>query len=228
MQDELEHLGRALGSPKHPLAAIVGGAKVSTKLDVLSNLIAKVDVLAIGGGMANTFLHAQGIDVGRSLCERDMADTAREIEAAAKRAGCLLMLPDDVVVAGALKPGVSTRIVLVGDVPRDAMILDLGPVTAARLCAEIDRCQTLVWNGPLGAFETAPFDAATNQVARHVAERTAIGSLVSVAGGGDTVAALVHAGVVDRFSYVSTAGGAFLEWLEGKSLPGVEALAIGS
>jgi phosphoglycerate kinase len=228
MQEELEHLNRTLEAPARPLAAIVGGAKVSTKLDVLSNLIAKVDILAIGGGMANTFLHARGIDVGRSLCERNMADTARAIEAAAKKAGCQLILPDDVVVAAALRPGVAATVVPIGAVPPGSMILDLGPATATRLCGEIDRCRTLVWNGPLGAFETAPFDAATIQVARHAAERTAAGALLSVAGGGDTVAALAHAGAVDRFSYVSTAGGAFLEWLEGKTLPGVAALAIES
>ncbi|MFO0995994.1 MAG: phosphoglycerate kinase [Alphaproteobacteria bacterium] len=227
MQEELEHLGRALEAPARPLGAVVGGAKVSTKLDVLRHLVGKVDVLVIGGGMANTFLHAQGIDVGRSLCERDMAETVRAIEDAAKRANCRLILPDDAVVAEALKTGVPSRVVAIGDVPHDAMILDLGPRTAERICSELDRCRTIVWNGPLGAFETLPFDAATNRVARHVAARTVSGALLSVAGGGDTVAALAHADVVDRFSYVSTAGGAFLEWLEGKTLPGVAALAVG-
>lgn len=224
MQEELEHLGRALESPKRPVAAIVGGAKISTKLDLLGNLVKKVDVLVIGGGMANTFLNARGVEVGKSLCERDMAATARGIEAAAKAAGCAIVLPDDAVVASALAAGVETRTVPVTATPKDMMILDVGPATAARVNAELDRAKTLVWNGPLGAFETAPFDRATNEVARHAATLTKDGKLLSVAGGGDTVAALAHAGVGEGFSYVSTAGGAFLEWLEGKTLPGVAAL----
>ena len=225
MQEELEHLGQALEAPKRPLAAIVGGAKVSTKLDLLGNLVKKVNALVIGGGMANTFLNARGIEVGKSLCERDMAATAREIEATAKAAGCAIILPEDAVVASALKPGVETRTVPVSATPADMMILDVGPATVARVNAELERTKTLVWNGPLGAFETAPFDQGTNAVARHAAKLTKSGKLLSVAGGGDTVAALAHAGVGDDFSYVSTAGGAFLEWLEGKTLPGVAALS---
>ncbi|MCX7353788.1 MAG: phosphoglycerate kinase [Alphaproteobacteria bacterium] len=226
MQEELEHLGRALEAPKRPVVAIVGGAKVSTKLDLLGNLVKRVNALVIGGGMANTFLNARGIEVGKSLCERDMAETAREIEVTAKAAGCAILLPEDAVVASALKPGVETRIVPVAATPADMMILDVGPATVARVNAELERAKTLVWNGPLGAFETAPFDAGTNAVARHAAKLTKSGALLSVAGGGDTVAALAHAGVGEDFSYVSTAGGAFLEWLEGKTLPGVAALTV--
>ena len=225
MQEELDHLGRALARPARPLAAIVGGAKVSTKLDLLANLAAKVDRLVIGGGMANTFLFARGVEVGKSLCERDLASTARRIEDAAKRAGCALLLPEDAVVAPALAAGVATRTVPIGAVPRDQLILDIGPASIAALGKELEYCRTLVWNGPLGAFETPPFDAGTNALARRAAELTDGGRLLTVAGGGDTVAALGHAGVVARFSYVSTAGGAFLEWLEGKTLPGVAALA---
>ncbi len=225
MQEELDHLGKALARPARPLAAIVGGAKVSTKLDLLANLAAKVDRLVIGGGMANTFLFARGLEVGKSLCERDLAATARRIEDAAKRAGCTLLLPEDAVVAPALAAGVATRTVPIGAVPRDQLILDIGPASIAALCKELENCRTLVWNGPVGAFETPPFDAGTNALARRAAELTDGGRLLTVAGGGDTVAALGHAGVVERFSYVSTAGGAFLEWLEGKTLPGVAALA---
>ncbi|BBK44829.1 phosphoglycerate kinase [Allostella vacuolata] len=224
MQAECEALARALDTPEKPVVAIVGGAKVSTKLDLLRNLVAKVDRLVIGGAMANTLLFARGVDVGASLCERDMADTCREIEAAAKAAGCTLILPLDAVVAAKLAPGVETATVAIGAVPSDRMILDVGPATVAAVNAELAQARTLVWNGPLGAFETPPFDAATVAVAREAARLTAEGGLVSVAGGGDTVAALAAAGVEDRLTYVSTAGGAFLEWLEGRALPGVEAL----
>ena len=224
MQTELEHLTQALAAPKRPVMAIVGGAKVSTKLDLLGNLLSKVDVLVIGGGMANTFLHAQGIAIGKSLAEREMADTAREILAKAKARGTEIVLPVDAVVAEALKPGVATSTVAIDKVPADRSILDVGPATVADLEARLASCKTLVWNGPLGAFETPPFDAGTIAVARTAAKLTEAGKLLSVAGGGDTVAALAAADVVERFSYVSTAGGAFLEWLEGKTLPGVAAL----
>ncbi|MBI1207769.1 MAG: phosphoglycerate kinase [Azospirillum sp.] len=225
MQAELQALTLALEAPQRPVAAVVGGAKVSTKLELLGNLVAKVDVLILGGGMANTFLNAQGIGVGASLCEHDMADQARAIAAAAKAAGCTLLLPQDAVVAAALKPGVATSVVEVGAVPEGTMMLDVGPASVAALAEAIAGCRTVVWNGPLGAFEVPPFDAGTTALARRVAELTAAGRLRSVAGGGDTVSALAHAGVEDGFSYVSTAGGAFLEWLEGKTLPGVAALA---
>ncbi len=224
MQEELEHLSRALDKPTRPVIAIVGGAKVSTKLELLGNLVTRVQVLVIGGGMANTFLHAQGIAVGKSLCERDLADTARAIAAQAQAAGCRILLPLDGVVATALKPGVVTTVTAIDAVPADQMILDLGPDSVAEIIGALRGARTLVWNGPLGAFETPPFDAATVAVARAVAAMTAAGTLLSVAGGGDTVAALAHAGVEDGLSYVSTAGGAFLEWLEGKTLPGVAAL----
>ncbi len=224
MQAELDALSKALDNPERPLAAIVGGAKVSTKLDLLGNLVAKVDVLAIGGGMANTFLVAQGIEIGRSLAERDMADTAREILEKAAARNCRIVLPVDAVVASALKDGVDTRTVAIDFVPEDMMILDVGPKSAAELIKILGTCKTLVWNGPLGAFETKPFDAATVAVARAAAALTKAGKLNSVGGGGDTVAALAAAGVEEQFSYVSTAGGAFLEWLEGKTLPGVAAL----
>ncbi|RDD61151.1 phosphoglycerate kinase [Ferruginivarius sediminum] len=227
MQEELEHLEQALENPARPLMAVVGGAKVSTKLDLLANLVAKVDVLVIGGGMANTFLHAVGQEVGASLCERDMADTARDIMRRAQESGCDVVLPTDVVVAGKLAEGVETKTVSVKEVPGDMMILDLGPASAEHLARRLEDCRALVWNGPLGAFETPPFDAATNHVARKAAEMTASGRLLSVAGGGDTVAALTNAGVLESFSYVSSAGGAFLEWLEGKELPGVAALRAG-
>jgi phosphoglycerate kinase len=224
MQAELQALEAALGDPKRPVVAIVGGAKVSTKIDLLENLVAKVDALVIGGGMANTFLVAEGIEVGKSLAEPDLADTAKRIVAAADSSGCALILPDDVVVAAALEPGVAAATVARDKVPADDMILDVGKKTVAAVNEWIDRAATLVWNGPLGAFETPPFDTATLAVARHAAERTAAGKLLSVAGGGDTVAALHRAGVADKFSFVSTAGGAFLEWMEGKPLPGVAAL----
>ena len=224
MQAELEALEQSLESPARPLAAIVGGAKVSTKLDLLQNMISKVDILVIGGAMANTFLHAQGVGVGKSLHEPELSQTALDVLAASERAGCEIILPDEVVAAGALTEGTETIVVDVNAVPDDLMILDIGPESAASLGHRLADCRTLVWNGPLGAFEVPPFDAATNAVAREAARLTQAGGLRSVAGGGDTVAALVHAGVADEFTYLSTAGGAFLEWLEGKPLPGVAAL----
>jgi phosphoglycerate kinase len=225
MQEELEALGRALETPARPLAALVGGAKVSTKLDLLNFITGKVDVLIVGGAMANTLLFAQGIAVGASLCERDMVETGRGIIAAAQQAGCALMLPADAVVARELKPGIASTTAPIERVPADAMILDIGPLTVQAIGARLGQCRTLVWNGPVGAFETPPFDAGTTAIARRVAELTKAGTLLSVAGGGDTVAALAQAGVGDDLSYVSTAGGAFLEWLEGRELPGVAALA---
>jgi phosphoglycerate kinase len=224
MQGELEHLARALDNPERPVMAIVGGAKVSTKIELLTNLVGKVNALVIGGGMANTFLHARGLGIGASLGERDLADTAREVEARAKAAGCRILLPEDVVVARDLKPGIATRTVPVASVPGDQKILDIGPATVSAIERLLAEARTLVWNGPLGAFETPPFDAGTIAVARKAAELTQARRLLSVAGGGDTVAALAAAAVEERFSYVSTAGGAFLEWLEGKELPGVAAL----
>lgn len=224
MQAELEALAKALETPAHPVAAIVGGAKVSTKLDLLGNLIDKVDMLVIGGAMANTFLHALGTDVGKSLCETDMADTARDVLAQADGADCEIVLPGDAVIAREFKAGAASEIVPIAAVPDDAMILDIGPGAATALADRLVDCRTLVWNGPLGAFEIPPFDAATVAVAKAAAELTKSGALVTVAGGGDTVAALSHAGVADDFTYISTAGGAFLEWLEGKELPGVKAL----
>jgi phosphoglycerate kinase len=227
MQAELDALAKALEAPERPLVALVGGAKVSTKLDLLNFLIEKVDVLAIGGAMANTLLFAQGIAVGKSLCERDLADAARAILEKASRANCRLILPTDAIVAREFKAMAPSETVAVDRVPADAMILDVGPATVAAIGRELEACRTLVWNGPLGAFETPPFDAGTVAVAKRVAELTEAGKLLSVAGGGDTVAALAHAGVLERLSYVSTAGGAFLEWLEGRELPGVAALRIG-
>ena len=224
MQAELDALDSALGSPERPVGAIVGGAKVSTKLDLLGNLVGKVDMLAIGGAMANTFLHALGTDVGKSLCERDMAETALEILGLADEAGCEIILPSDAVVAREFAEGAPSDVVPVGAVPDDMMILDIGPGSANGLAAKLSDLKTLVWNGPLGAFEVPPFDAGTVMVARVAADLTRAGALKTVAGGGDTVAALVAADVLDDFSYVSTAGGAFLEWLEGKELPGVKAL----
>ncbi|MBL8703292.1 MAG: phosphoglycerate kinase, partial [Rhodospirillales bacterium] len=225
MQEELEALGKALEKPARPVMAVVGGAKISTKLDLLGNLVAKVDKLVIGGGMANTFLNAQGIAVGKSLCEKDLADTARKILDTAKAKGCAVILPVDAVVAAEFKEGSPSAVVDIKSVPADRMILDVGPKSIAALKAEIDGCKTLVWNGPLGAFEVKPFDTGTTAVAQYVAQRSQAKQLLSVAGGGDTVAALRHAGAAEKFSYVSTAGGAFLEWLEGKELPGVKALA---
>jgi len=224
MQAELEALSGALDVPERPLAALIGGAKVSTKIAVLENLAGRVDAIVIGGAMANTFLHARGIDVAASLLEPDFVDTARGVEAAAMKAGCALLLPEDAVVAAKLAPDVETQTAPIGEVPAGTMILDIGPASVAALNAAMEDWRTLVWNGPLGAFEVPPFDAGTVAVARAAAARTKAGTLLTVAGGGDTVAALAHAGVVHDFSYVSTAGGAFLEWLEGKALPGVEAL----
>jgi phosphoglycerate kinase len=224
MEAELVALAAALETPKRPLLALIGGAKVSTKLDLLRFLIAKVDVLAIGGAMANTLLMAEGKEVGSSLCERDMAETARQLLALAGERSCRLILPEDAVVAAGLTRAVATREVAIGAVPSDAMILDIGGKTVALIGAALDEARTLVWNGPLGAFETPPFDRGTVTVARKVAELTQAGKLLSVAGGGDTVAALAAAGVTEELSYVSTAGGAFLEWLEGRELPGVAAL----
>ena len=224
MQAELTALDAALGNPTRPVVAIVGGAKVSTKLDLLGNLVRKVETLVIGGGMANTFLAAQGLDIGTSLAERDMADTAREILKQAAEAGCTILLPEDMVVAATFKAGAPHRTVAADACPDDMMILDAGPRAVEAIGAALAAARTLVWNGPLGAFELTPFDAATTAVARKAAELTAAGTLVSVAGGGDTVAALNGAGVAERFTYVSTAGGAFLEWMEGKVLPGVAAL----
>jgi phosphoglycerate kinase len=224
MQAELEHLSRALDQPQRPVAALVGGAKVSTKIDLLRNLVGKVDALVVGGGMANTFLAAHGVEIGGSLAERDMAGTARAIEAEAAKRGCTIVLPIDAVVAAALKPNIDSRTVDIKAVPKDQLILDVGPATVSEIARHLGTCRTLVWNGPLGAFEIPPFDRGTVAVAQAAAKLTQSGRLLSVAGGGDTVAALAQAGVTDAFSYVSTAGGAFLEWLEGKELPGVAAL----
>jgi phosphoglycerate kinase len=224
MQAELEALEKALTSPKRPVIAIVGGAKVSSKIDLLENLVSKVDALVIGGGMANTFLHAQGFPVGKSLCEKDLADTARRIMEKAEQANCAILLPIDATVAYHFQAHAPNQTYSVEAIPEDGMVLDVGGQSIERINAAIDDAATLVWNGPLGAFELEPFDRGTVAAARHAAKRTRDGSLLSVAGGGDTVAALNHAGVGDDFSYVSTAGGAFLEWLEGKPLPGVEVL----
>jgi phosphoglycerate kinase len=214
MQRELEALSAALEHPDRPVGAVVGGSKISTKLELIGNLLGRVDVLVIGGAMANTFLAAQGVSVGKSLQEVDMHDTARDILAQAKTMGCEIVLPVDAVTATEFRPNPPVKVVPIGEVPADSMILDVGPATVALLKARLPALRTLVWNGPLGAFETEPFDAATVALAHAVAEATQAGNLRSVAGGGDTVAALKHAGVVDQISYVSTAGGAFLEWLE--------------
>ncbi|MDP7149904.1 MAG: phosphoglycerate kinase [Paracoccaceae bacterium] len=224
MQAELTALEKALGHPQRPVVAVVGGAKVSTKLELLGNLVAKVDHLVIGGGMANTFLAAQGIDVGKSLAEHDMTGTASEIMDKAKSAGCEIILPSDVVVAREFAANAANETVAADACPADAMILDAGPVSVAKISSVLDGAKTLIWNGPLGAFEIEPFDAATNAAAAKAADLSKAGSLVSVAGGGDTVAALNKAGAADDFTYISTAGGAFLEWMEGKTLPGVAAL----
>ncbi|MBL1436598.1 MAG: phosphoglycerate kinase [Rhodobacteraceae bacterium] len=224
MQAELSALEAALSKPEHPVVAVVGGAKVSTKLDLLGNLIPKVDQIVIGGGMANTFLAAQGIDVGKSLCEHDLADTAREIMARAKAANCELILPVDVVVAWEFAANTKCETVAADACPADAMILDAGPKSVAEVGKVFAAAKTLVWNGPLGAFEIEPFNMATDAAALKAAELTRAGSLTSVAGGGDTVAALNNSGAAKDFTYISTAGGAFLEWLEGKTLPGVAAL----
>ena len=225
MQAELTALEAALGAPKRPLVAVVGGAKISTKLDLLGNLSAKVDALVIGGGMANTFLAAQGKAIGTSLCEDAMLDTARAIMAEAEKQGCRIILPRDAAIAPEFAAGQTPDIVSADHVPDEQMILDAGPDAVVDICAAFDEAATLIWNGPLGAFEIEPFDTATNQAAQHAAKLTKDGKLISVAGGGDTVAALNHAGAGAAFSYISTAGGAFLEWLEGKELPGVTALA---
>ncbi len=225
MQAELEALESALGGALRPTAALIGGAKVSSKLDVLGHVLDRVDVLIIGGGMANTFLNAQGIKVGKSLCEHDLADTARAIVDKAAAKGVTIMLPTDVVVAKEFKAGAPARTIAPSEVAEDDMILDVGPATATAIEERLSGCKTLLWNGPMGAFEIAPFDQGTNAVAQAAARLTVAGKLKTVAGGGDTVAALAHAGVLEQFSYVSTAGGAFLEWLEGKDLPGVAALA---
>jgi phosphoglycerate kinase len=225
MEAELNALNAALGAPKRPVMAIVGGAKVSTKLDLLGNLVSKVDCLVIGGGMANTFLAARGVNVGKSLCEHDLAETAREIEKKAKAAGCEILLPTDGLVSKEFKANPPHRAASVTDVAADEMILDAGPVSAKAIAEKLASMKTLVWNGPLGAFELAPFDTATVMVAKEAARLAKAGQLIAVAGGGDTVAALNHAGVAEDMTYVSTAGGAFLEWMEGKELPGVKALA---
>ena len=224
MQAEVEALDKALDAPKKPVIAIIGGAKVSTKLALLENLIAKVDALVIGGAMANTFLHAQGLNVGKSLVEKDMADTARRVLEKADRGNCAIILPIDAIVAYYFEANAPSHDYGIDAIPADGMILDIGPLSVERVKAAVDDAATLVWNGPLGAFETPPFERATVAVARYVAERTGSAKLTSVAGGGDTVAALNAAGVTERFTYVSTAGGAFLEWLEGRPLPGVEVL----
>jgi phosphoglycerate kinase len=224
MQAELEALGRVLEKPQHPVVAIVGGAKVSSKLAVLENLITKVDALVIGGGMANTFLKAQGLPIGKSLHEPALLDKAREIMAAAKARGCAIVLPTDGVVAKEFKAMAAAKTLPIAQTPDDGMILDIGSDSIAAIAARLETAKTVVWNGPVGAFETPPFDNGTSAVARHVAMLTKVGQMVSVAGGGDTLAALAHAGAEDGFTYCSTAGGAFLEWLEGKELPGVKAL----
>ncbi len=224
MQAELEALEKGLGNPKRPVVAIVGGAKVSTKIDLLMNLVKKVDALVIGGGMANTFIAARGTNVGKSLCEHDLAATAKQIMTEAAAAGCAIVLPVDGVVAREFKAGAENEVVDIEAIPADAMVLDVGPKSIAAVNDWVSKAETLVWNGPLGAFEIAPFDKATVAVAKHAAARTKSGALVSVAGGGDTVSAMNHAEVADDLSYVSTAGGAFLEWMEGKPLPGVDIL----
>lgn len=224
MQAELEALEAGLGDPERPVIAIVGGAKVSTKLDLLSNLVTKVDRLVIGGGMANTFLAAQGVDVGKSLCEHDLGDTAREILTKAEQENCEIILPEDVVVAGEFAANAANMNIAVTQCPADQMILDAGQATVQYIISKIETSKTLIWNGPLGAFEIEPFDVATVLVAKAAAKQTREGKLVSVGGGGDTVAALNHADASKDFTYVSTAGGAFLEWMEGKDLPGVSVL----
>ena len=225
MRLELSALDKALGKPERPVLGIVGGSKVSTKLDLLSHLVTKLDKLAIGGGMANTFLYAQGHDVGASYCEKDMAETARDIIRLAGQHNCKLFLPLDIVVAEKMAPGAPARVRTLGAVDEHERILDAGPETIERLCRAMDNSKTLIWNGPLGVFEMPPFDKATVSAAKHAAELVKSGRLVAVAGGGDTVAALNAAGCAEDFTFVSTAGGAFLEWMEGKTLPGVAALS---
>ena len=224
MEQELTHLQKALGDPERPLLAVVGGAKVSTKIELLQNLVGRVEVLVIGGAMANTFLAAEGVAIGKSLYEPDHLETARKVVHMATESGAVILLPTDVVVTKEFKANAAHRITQAGDIAADEMVLDVGPATIQAFRNRLVNTRTLVWNGPFGAFETEPFDAGTVAAARAVAAATRAGNLLSVAGGGDTVAALAHAGVEDDFSYVSTAGGAFLEWLEGKELPGVEAL----
>jgi phosphoglycerate kinase len=224
MQAELEALDKALGNPKKPVIAVVGGAKVSTKLELLENLVARVDALVIGGGMANTFLHAQGVKIGKSLAEKDLAPTVLRIFAKAEKANCAIILPVDAVVAYRFEAHAPSHAYGLDAIPHDGIILDIGPQSIARVKAAMDDAATLVWNGPLGAFELPPFDKGTMAAAKYAAERTKAGKLISVAGGGDTVAALNQAGVAHKFTYISTAGGAFLEWMEGKPLPGVEVL----
>jgi phosphoglycerate kinase len=224
MQAEIEALSKALEHPERPVVAIVGGAKVSTKLELLGNLIAKVDALILGGGMANTFLAAQGTPVGKSLCEREMIATASDIMLRADAQGCDILLPIDARVAKEFRQGAKATVAPIEMVPDDGMILDIGPISEELFCDRLDRTRTVLWNGPLGAFEIPPFDSGTNEVAQHVGELTVAGRMMSIAGGGDTISALVHASVLGEFSYVSTAGGAFLEWLEGKTLPGVAVL----
>jgi len=224
MQDELIALEKGLGHPQRPVIAIVGGAKVSSKIDLLENLVTKVDALVIGGAMANTFLHAGGLGVGRSLVEKDLAETANRIGDKAEASGCAIILPIDATVAWHFEANAPHRFYGVDSMDPDGMILDVGPGSIERIKGAVDDAKTVVWNGPLGAFEMTPFDQGTVEIAKYVADRTHHGKVVSVAGGGDTVAALAHAGVKDKFTYVSTAGGAFLEWMEGKALPGVEAL----
>ncbi len=224
MQAEIEALSKALEKPDHPVLAVVGGAKVSTKLDLLGNLVSKVDVLVIAGGMANTFLAAKGMHVGKSLCEHDLVGTARDILAKAEAARCAIVLPIDVTVAREFKAHADNRVTGIDDVHDDEMILDIGPASIKDVATRLAQAKTLVWNGPFGAFELAPFDRGTTGVAQEAGRLAKSGALLAVAGGGDTVSALNHAGVADDFTYVSTAGGAFLEWLEGKPLPGVDAL----
>ena len=224
MQRELEHLEKALGSPQRPVMGIVGGAKVSTKLDLLDNLVGKLQFLAIGGGMANTFRYAQGYDVGASLCETEMAPTAREILSKAEAAGCHILLPTDVVVAEKLGSDVPWRVIELREIGPQDRVFDVGPNSLAQILDAISEAKTLIWNGPLGVFEVPPFDKGTMQAARHAAALAKSGKIIAVAGGGDTVAALNAAGVTEDFTFVSTAGGAFLEWMEGKALPGVAAL----
>ncbi len=225
MQAELEALEKGLGAPVRPTVAIVGGAKVSTKIDLLQNLVKKVDALVIGGGMANTFIAAKGINVGKSLCEHDLGETAKAIMAEAEKSGCAIVLPVDAVVAREFKANAANETVAIDAIPADAMALDVGPKSVEAINEWIGKASTLVWNGPLGAFEITPFDTATVSAAKFAAAQTKAGKLTSVAGGGDTVAALNHAGVADDFTYISTAGGAFLEWMEGKELPGVAVLS---
>jgi phosphoglycerate kinase len=225
MRRELDALSVALGTPPRPVMGIVGGSKVSTKLDLLNNLVSKLDKLAIGGGMANTFLFAQGHDIAASFAEKDLADTAREIIATAAAKGCELLLPIDVVVAETMEAGAPSHVRDLDQLASSERILDAGPKTTAKLVAAMDTCKTLIWNGPLGVFEIPPFDAATTAAARHAGALAKAGGLIAVAGGGDTVAALNHAGAIDDFTFISTAGGAFLEWMEGKTLPGVAALS---